>query len=129
VVYPVVEWQKLYKDMTTWERRKISNIINNNEFRFNTYSWSRLRERSINKSDVYKTINNYEIIEYHFKNFQHRILIRGKEVVNNKIICVVLDLVEKTIVTVYKNDIDDIHESLHQNWYYNGELKWTISLN
>lgn len=111
------EWRKHTHHMTKWEVKRLQDTINNNKFDYTYYSYIRLNERNIDELSVQKTIKHGQIVEFHFKDGDARVLLRGKANVDGYSICVVLSLTKKQIITIYKNEYYDNHDTLHNELY------------
>jgi hypothetical protein len=105
--------------MTKWEVKYLQELINNNKFDYTYYSYIRLNEREIPETSVEKTIKYGNIIEFHYKDGDARVLLRGRSNVDGYSICVVLSLSKKQIITIYKNEFMDNHDTLHNEIYNN----------
>lgn len=113
----MTEWRKHYSQMTKWEIKRIQDAINNSHFTHTEYSLQRTIGRSISELDIQRVIKFGSIIEFHYKDGDLRVLIRGTEKVNHDSVCVVVSINKKHIVTVYKNDCEDNHYTLHKEIY------------
>lgn len=111
------EWRKHISQMNIKEIRKLYNLIHTHQYDYTNYSRSRLAERNICESDVKNTIKYGSIIEFHYKNGETRVLIRNIQRENHESVCVVVNLTTNVITTVYKNEFDDIHKTLHNELY------------
>ena len=111
------EWRKHFRDITEDEKKHIKDIMVLSKFIPTTYCNKRIIDRFICREDINKTIKNGKIIEFHYIDGSHRILLRGEEDRFHEALCVVLDLDNKNIVTVYYNSIIDNHNTLHKNLY------------
>lgn len=115
----MTEWRKHASQMTKYELRRLYQLINNNQFSYTDYSKDRLQTRKIKDSRVQNVIKFGCIIEFHYKNGDYRVLLRSVERANSQSICVVVNLTEKQIITVYQNEITDNHDTLHNEIYDN----------
>ena len=95
----------------------IKNAVDCRTYEFTPYSMERAITRGVTTHEVMKTIIEGEIMEVHFKDESVRVLIRGCANKRNMDTCVVVDLCECSIVTVYQNDSTDRHYSLNTSLY------------
>lgn len=111
--------KKHLKQMSKPERSFLYGLIRNESFwMFTNYSIGRSIERIVSKSDVLSAIKKGSIVEYHNKDGEHRILIRGTELVDRKyVVCVVVEPRQHKIVTVYVNEYNDNHATLDWRSY------------
>lgn len=113
------EWRKHYRHMTKWEIKRLQEAINNNQFKHTYYSYTRQHERDISDIAIQKTIKYGNIVEFHYKDGDSRVLLRGMCNTDGYSVCVVLSLSKKEIITIYKNKIMDNHDTLHKEIYDN----------
>lgn len=87
------------------------------------YTLNRMKERlnGIELLDVAKTFLDYELIEYNRHSSDHRVLIRGNENIQNGIgsynICIVYSMLNNRIVTIWKENDHDHHDTLRIEEY------------
>jgi hypothetical protein len=105
--------------MNKWEVKRLQEAINNNQFKHTYYSYNRQYERDIEDLAVQKAIKYGNIIEFHYKDGDSRVLLRGATNSEGYSICVVVSLNKKEIITIYKNQITDNHDTLHNEIYNN----------
>lgn len=110
--------RKHFTSMNLKELQILKNTINSITFKTKKYSLSRLLQRNISLQQVANTIKNGEIIEFHVVDgTSPRVLLRGQRTAYNNCVCVVVDIVDCCLVTAYKNDYDDRHDSLNTDLY------------
>lgn len=87
----------------------------------------RMRKRRIYKKQIRKTLENYNVIEYHEKDFEKRgkhftdkrVVVRSKNFFGHKHrqVVVVYSLTRNVVITVWDCDINDKHETLDMTIY------------
>jgi hypothetical protein len=84
-----------------------------------------MEKRGIKKENLGNILkNNPTIIEYHFKNNSHRLLIRSnKPMMGRRDICIVIDLFSNFIITAYACDKHDFHPTLDTSMYDDFDIK------
>lgn len=104
-------------------RREIKDV-NIATVKLNKYSYNRFKNRlnGIKWVDVARVFKNNNIIEYNTENNDKRILLRGKQTINNNNICIVYSLKYNMIITVWLNHKNNNHNNLNQK-LYNKNLK------
>ena len=95
----------------------IQNAVDCRTYEFTPYSMERAITRGITTHEAMKTIIEGEIMEVHFKDESVRVLVRGHGNKRKMDTCVVVDLCEQTIVTVYQNESNDKHYNLNTSLY------------
>lgn len=103
--------------MSYKEQEALINLVNNTIFSFCDYCLYKMKKRKIKRKQVVKAIKNGYLIEYHFKNNSHRVLLRGRPNNSRKCVCVVLDLTKRNIITTYYNHFNDRHTTLNPSIY------------
>lgn len=111
------EKRKHISQMSYKEQEALVNLVNNTIFSFCDYCLYKMKRRKIKRKQVVKAIKNGYLIEYHFKDNSHRVLLRSRPNNNRKCVCVVLDLTKRTIVTTYYNHCNDRHATLNLSFY------------
>jgi len=111
------EKRKHISQMSYKEQEALIELINNTIFSFCDYCLYKMKKRKIKRKQVVKAIKNGYLIEYHFKDNSHRVLLRSRPNNNRKCVCVVLDLTKRNIVTTYYNHFNDRHTTLNQSIY------------
>ena len=81
------------------------------------HCFHRCKQRFVKKSEVYDTIANGRIIEFHVKRGSSRVLLRKQCSNRLEDICVVLDIVHGVVITVYINASSDHHDTLREELY------------
>jgi len=77
----------------------------------------RMNEKNIAMYDMIMVLKDYDLIEYHLKDSDERVLLRGKKDYDGKNICISYSVKEKRIITTYVNKLDDNHNTLDLNNY------------
>ena len=111
------EKRKHISQMSYKEQEALVNLVNHTIFSFCDYCLYKMKKRKIKREQVVKAIKNGYLIEYHFKDNSHRVLLRGRPNNSRKCVCVVLDLTKRNIVTTYYNNFNDRHTTLNPNIY------------
>lgn len=107
--------KKHYTTMTNEELAELHTRISNiKDFNYCSHSKQMMDKRVITREEVLNTINDFTIIEYHRKDNNNRVLLRGTKETNGSNICIILDLDNGDIVSCYKNGETDNHNTL--NW-------------
>lgn len=111
-------FKKHYTQMTDKEIKYIRNIIDSKKlYRFTNHMLNKKKIRHIKEKDILDVFLDYDIIEFHRKGRDCRVLIRGNKVCNGKNICASIDLYTGHIVTVYANYNSDNHKKVNMNNY------------
>jgi hypothetical protein len=103
--------------MSKKEIKFLRGIIDKGGYEYTEYSKRRLEERNITDEQVKVSIKNYDLIEFHYKDGERRVLIRGTKEFNGKNVILSLDLISRRIITLYADDVDDNHATLDFNKY------------
>jgi hypothetical protein len=116
--------KKHFLQMTTGEKKYIINrfkSIQPSEWKFNEYSKKKAVNRKVDLDVMRKVFTDgFDLIEYHKhdRDRSNRILLRTIATdKNNKQVCIVFNLTEKEITTVYLNDKDNKHQKLDWSYY------------
>lgn len=112
----IYEVRKLYCDMTLKEQAFILNLVINTNYKFTEYCIKRMFDRRLNSHQVLTSMEKGQIIEYHRKGNEHRVLIRTNLNVKEDL-CIVLRLKKGLIITVFKNSKRDWHKSIDLKKY------------
>lgn len=106
--------------MTLIELHFIRDIIKNIDVNhlINTFHVSEKKYiRHITDLDIKATVLYGKIIEYHYKNKSHRILLRYTFKKRRNSICVVIDIKKYYIITAYCNSYNDNHKTIDMSIY------------
>lgn len=87
------------------------------EIEFAKHCFHRCKQRFVQKEEVYNTIANGRIIEFHVKRGSSRVLLRKQRTNRLEDICVVFDIVRGRVITVYINASNDHHDTLREEIY------------
>lgn len=109
--------RKHISQMSYEEQEALVNLVNHTIFSFCDYCFYKMKKRKIKRKQVVKAIKNGYLIEYHFKDNSHRVLLRGRPNNSRKCVCVVLDLTNRNIVTTYYNNFNSRHTTLNLSIY------------
>jgi hypothetical protein len=112
-----MEWRKHRDHMTSQEEKVIYKLIKSNIYRLSEHAKIKMIERDILNEYINDSLRKFEIIELHWKNRTPRVLIRNQREINGYSICLVIDLLHKEIITVYKNKFEDNHYTLDEGIY------------
>lgn len=122
-----MEFRKHIQNMTKEDIELLENITKRKEFKYTNYSLNRVLERNISYASVKDTIENGEIIEFHYKDGDMRVLKRNVNCTYNGFCtCVVYSLLSNSIITVYRNYHDDNHATLDSAQYTDVDLQKLI---
>ena len=97
-------------------QQKISGV-SKDEWIFSDHAKDRMYERKILDVNVLACFSFFEIVEYHKKGNESRILIRSKTVFKGRNICIVVAPSKKKNVSVYTNDSRDSHRTIDFSQY------------
>jgi len=113
-----MEARKHISQMTTQEKTLLNSFIGKDKcnYKIGKHAQKRGSEKVIANECVYRALEDGQIIEYHYKD-SNRLLIRGNVDEGNINICVVVDLTENEIITIYDNEISDKHFTLNRSLY------------
>ena len=112
-----MEFRKYYTDFSTKEE-KLLNTYLGKEYNIGEHTIIRQKEKIITKDEIQRAIKNGKIIEFHVKDDNKRILVRGNCAENGRYnICVVLDIDNNRVVTAYDNLVNDKHYTLDYSKY------------
>jgi hypothetical protein len=81
------------------------------------YCLERLKQRKASVGDIMHVLQTGYLVEYHKKDTDNRILLRGTKRFGNDVLCVVLSLNSNKIITAYFNRYDDHHYTLDESAY------------
>lgn len=110
--------KKHAKHMSPHEKDFIKNkILSINNWKFRPHSTHKMVERGASTMDVLESLKNFNIIEFHKKEGEVRVLIRGTSIIYNDNICVVVAPNTNEVVTAYFNDVKDNHFTLDMRQY------------
>lgn len=114
----MTEYRKHVSQMSNEEKELIEfKIANLNGFNPTKYCKSKMEERNITTEDIYNAILVGEPVEYHKKGNESRILFRSILNKQKKNICCVVRLSDGKVITCYKNDFNDEHDTLNYSLY------------
>lgn len=76
---------------------------------------------------IEQSLRSFDVVEVHNEasNGNIRVLIRSNVPFNGANICMVLDMEDRTIVTIYMNNDSDDHKTLDESRYYNTGIDLT----
>lgn len=115
----------LFSHMREEEIRTVEELLDDirtlDDLTFIDHSMIRLYQRYIYEDEVFDTIKDGNIIEFHIVNNSPRVLIRKQRMKQSYDICVIVDIVTKTVVSAYLNQSNDKHKTLHEE-IYNDDL-------
>lgn len=110
----VTQMNELEKDFLLRKFHSVSR----NDWKFTDYSEQRFNERGIDPAHFLTLFRgDAELIEYHFKKNNNRVLLRSKAIHNEAQVCAVFSIEQKRIVTVYLNYHGNKHEQLKLEFY------------
>ena len=88
------------------------------DWRVSGHLMNRMVEKGISPLEIAEAIVSFSVIEYKLYNEgEERVLIRGKASHKGYQICVVLNVSDGVIVTVWKNHIKDNHSTIKMSEY------------
>lgn len=106
--------------------KKKLNAVNINNIHISQHAFNHVK---LDYKDIKKCFSSYDIIEFNITHYndtpKYRVLIRSKDcistVCDNKLIkvqiCIVYDMTENIVISIYLNDKNDKHNTLNQNRY------------
>lgn len=111
--------KKHVRHMTNAEIQILYSLIRNiTDWSFTNYAFKRVDERLVSKQDAIKAIKQGSLIEYHYKDGDHRVLIRGTALIDGRyVVCVVVSPIKRKVITVYVNEYNDNHYTLDWSKY------------
>lgn len=120
-------WSQMSDEETDGLFKRLRDISN---WEMGGHALDRLSQKGIEATynDIISTIHNCAIIEYKidedkYGNADERIVVRARARVNKHYhLNVVYSLTKKSIVTVWINDVKDLHRTLNWN-IYNADMK------
>ena len=106
--------KKHYSQMTYDEIHNVKNIISNKRNHgFSNHAKKRMKEKYISEYDVYSVFKAYEIIEVNTNGTDLRVLLRSAiKNNNNESTIISMDLSTGYIITAYKNNYLDNHNTI-----------------
>ena len=117
--------KKHITQMTREDIEKLTHTVNNmltgtRRVKFSGHAIERIIEKNIDGSRILAALKNADIIEYHLREHSKeqsdkRVLLRSRDVVDNKNFCVVLSLDKNKVITVYVNNVNDTHSTLDKS--------------
>lgn len=117
--------KKHYTQMTSEEKKFLFNKLKSvKKWRIGGHALDRMKEKNIEVTynDIVSTIYNSNIIEYHtvkLNNFNdRRVLLRSKAITNGEYnLHVVYSITGRRVVSVWLNNIDDLHNTIDMRDY------------
>ncbi len=108
--------RKHVSQMTTEEKIMVrAEVEKVKEWRITAYANSRANHRVLAESDILAAIHHGKVIEYNRNKDDKRVLLRGTRLLHGKcVVCVVVSLTDRCVVTAYVNKENDVHRTL--NW-------------
>ena len=113
--------------MDKYEIKMIRKIINKrmNQIEcgliFSRHSQERMLERKVRIKDVMNVFKNYIIVEFTNDEINgenlHRVILRGKQNIDGYNVVLSYCFEKNTVVTVWKNRVDNNHENLNIKLY------------
>ena len=97
------------------------NSIRKAKLTFQDHSRDRLKQKDINDREIIRTVRKGVPIEFHIVDNSPRVLFRLQRPNQTVDICVVVDILDGTIVTAFTNHTNDKHSTLREE-IYNPEL-------
>ena len=97
------------------------NNIRKAKLTFQDHSRDRLKQKDITDREIIRTVRKGVPIELHIVDNSPRVLFRLQRPNQTVDICVVVDILDGTIVTAFTNHTNDKHSTLHEE-IYNPEL-------
>ena len=97
------------------------NSIRKAKLTFQDHSRDRLKQKDINDREIIRTVRKGVPIELHIVDNSPRVLFRLQRPNQTVDICVVVDILDGTIVTAFTNHTNDKHSTLREE-IYNPEL-------
>lgn len=97
------------------------NNIRKAKLTFQDHSRDRLKQKDIKDREIIRTVRKGVPIEFHIVDNSPRVLFRLQRQNQTVDICVVVDILDGTIVTAFTNHTNDKHSTLHEE-IYNPEL-------
>ena len=98
-----MEKRKHVSTMGTKEKHMLRKIVKQNKFVFTEHCIKRTMQRRVLVTDIMRTIRGGNIVEVHMIDNSLRVLLRGRPNRNDKCPCVVLNIMNNEVVTVYHN--------------------------
>lgn len=115
--------KKHTSQLTSLEVSEIQKRLNNSKPKLSYHVKEQMIKRGISKEQVYNTLDEYEIIEFHRredsnrKYIDNRVLIRNKKSIDSINTCISISLDTGNIITVYVNKKSDKHKTLDDTNY------------
>jgi transcription elongation factor len=105
--------RKHYTQMSEKEIRVISLLVKSSNFKLNDYSKFRMNERNVTVENLVSAIRKGEVIEVHNNvGSDIRVLLR-----DDRGNCAVVSLMDKKVVTCFKNNPNDNHATINRSLY------------
>lgn len=116
----MASYRKHYTQFTFGEKEFLWRQLFNvgfNDWKATNHLLDAMFERGAKLNDVVNTIINGHIVEYHQKNGDNRILLRGTKHFLGDVLCVVFQPEDRKIITAYWNSKDDKHDTINMSAY------------
>lgn len=116
--------KKHFSQMTNQEKYILRQSIDNLQgLEIATHVSDRLKEKNICEHDIFRALDNYNIIEYHRRikgdYADNRVLIRSKYKFKGRNICMSISLDNGRLITAYCNYDSDNHSTINMSNYNN----------
>lgn len=122
--------KKLYTNFTKEEKALLKQIfkeINIKDVTIVNHARERMESKGITESDIYNCLRSFDVIELHQKDWDIRLLLRGRaKDTMGRNTCVSLSLITKRIITAYKNYSTDGHSTLREEEYIDVDVKYKL---
>lgn len=104
--------------MTAAEQKRLLNLLMAVPYwKAGEHCSRRLSQRKGKLRDARDVVFNGDLIEYHYKNGSHRVLLRGTQEFRGRVMCVVFEIDTCKIITHYWNKVDDNHATIDMRAY------------
>ena len=106
----------LAENLSEAELKEVYTDIKSTNFTFGNHAFDKMKVRGVTQNQIKAMLNYFKVIEIH-NNIpsEIRVLVRGK--VQGVFVCAVLSLTTKSIVTLYKNGLNNHHQNLDKSNY------------
>lgn len=103
--------------MTIQEETLLKSLFRNKLVILTPYSLMRMRKRHISVQSIYSVLKRGKLVEFHYKDGDFRVLVRGTHAYYNNVVCVVYSILTKEVITVFCNSVVDRHSTLDYSLY------------
>ena len=112
-----MEFRKHNTQFTNEENEILISILKRRTLKLTAHARERMTEKHISMLELNQAMKNFEIVEFHYKDGDCRLLIKSKPAFGNRNIKLVISMNNNQIITTYANSKNDNHATLDWTLY------------